>query len=294
MIPPHLEGVLPVDKPAGPTSHDVVAAARRALGEKRIGHTGTLDPFASGLMLLCVGSATRLAEFLTGMDKTYEATAVLGVSTDSGDRDGTVLSTSEAWRQVSAASLEAAASALRGTLLQLPPALSAKKVRGVPAHRRVRRGEEVVLEPKEVTVHALEILEFEGPEVRLRVRCSSGTYIRSLARDLGDALGVGAHLTSLRRTSVGRFTVEGALELDALTDRSQVASALLSPLEAVRGLALLEVDGSGVRDLGHGKAVDAPDVGDGDPVLACSAGRLIAVGAVRSGRFRPRKVFPHD
>lgn len=292
MNPAHLEGVLPVDKPVGPTSHDVVAAARRALQERRIGHTGTLDPFASGLMLLCVGSATRVAEFLTGLDKTYDATAVLGITTDSGDRDGEVTATSNAWRDLTPEALEAAAEGLRGTLLQRPPALSAKKIAGVPAHRRVRRGEDVVLDPREVTVYALDILSFQPPEVLFRVRCSSGTYVRSLARDLGDALGVGGHLTALRRTAVQAFTVDGALTLDALGDPRRVEEALLTPLEAVGHLPRLDVDAAAAGNLSHGRAVEAPDLDDGDPVVAAEGGRLVALGRVRDRVFRPRKVFP--
>lgn len=286
-----LLGVLPVDKPEGPTSHDVVAAARRALGERRIGHTGTLDPFASGLMLLCVGAATRLAEFLTGMDKGYEAVVRLGVATDSGDRDGEVTRATEAWRDVTGEDVERALSGLRGTIVQRPPSLSAKKVEGVAAHRRVRRGEAVELPPQQVTVHELRVEAFAPPELRVAVRCSSGTYVRALARDLGDALGVGAHLTALRRTSVGAFDLTGALAPEDLSDRGRVAAALLSPLEAVAHLPRLDVPPPAVDDLGHGRSVEADALPDGETVVAAAAGRLVAVGAVRQGRFRPRKVF---
>ena len=288
-----LHGVLPVDKPRGPTSHDVVAVARRALGVRRIGHTGTLDPFASGLLLLCVGEATRLAEFLIGMDKTYEATLRLGVATTSGDPDGEVISTSEAWRDVSPRALESALGAFRGSLEQIPPSLSAKKVGGVPAHRRVRRGEEVVLRPQAVTVHELDVLGFEPPEVRLGIRCSSGTYVRSLARDLGEALLVGAHLTELRRTAVGGFGLGEALSLDDLGVEARVAGAIISPLRAVESLARVWVDPASAVDLGHGRAVGAGDLPDvGIAVAACGA-KLVAIGQVRSGRFLPRKVLAH-
>lgn len=288
-----LQGVLPVDKPRGPTSHDVVAVARRALGVRRIGHTGTLDPFASGLLLLCVGEATRLAEFLTGMDKTYEATLRLGVSTTSGDLDGAVISTCEAWRDVSMAALESALGAFRGPLEQIPPNLSAKKVGGVPAHRRVRRGEEVVLRSQAVTVHELDLQGFEPPEVRLRIRCSSGTYVRSLARDLGDALLVGAHLTELRRTGIGGFGLDPALSLDDLGVEARVAGAMMSPLRAVESLARVSVDATSAADLGHGRPVDAGELPDvGIAVAACGA-KLVAVGEVRGGRFLPRKVLAH-
>ena len=285
-------GVLPVDKPVGPTSHDVVSAARRALGTRRIGHTGTLDPFASGLLLLCVGAATRVAEFLTGLDKHYEATARLGIATDTEDREGEVVSTDEGWRDVTPADLERALGALRGDILQIPPRFSAKKIGGVPAHRLARRGEEVELAPQAVTVHALDVVEFEPPEVRLHVHCSSGTYIRSLARDLGATLGVGAHLVSLRRTAVGPFGVGGALSLDELGDAAKVTGAWLSPARAVEGLPTIALDAEGARDLAHGRPVAAP-LPDAAPVAACLGEELVAVGAVREGRFRPRKVFIH-
>ena len=287
-------GVLPVDKPPGPTSHDVVNAARRALGERRIGHTGTLDPFASGLLLLCVGQATRLAEYLTGLDKGYEATARLGVATDSGDRDGATVSTSDGWAAVTPEAVEAALDPLRGSILQTPPALSAKKVGGVPAHRRVRKGEEVVLEPHAVTVHELEVVEMALPDVRLRVRCSSGTYIRALARDMGEALGVGAHLTALRRTFIGPFGVDAAVAPDALGDAEAVARALIPPLAAVGHFPLLEVDAEGAAHLVQGRRVSASAMADAAVAVAALGPTLVAVGEVRDGLFLPRKVLAHD
>ena len=287
------DGVLLFDKPEGPTSHDVVVGARRAFKERRIGHTGTLDPFASGLLLLCVGQGTRLVEFLTGLDKTYDATARLGVATDTEDRDGAVVSTSEGWRGVGEDALEAAAAGLRGAIRQLPPRFSAKKVDGEAAHRRARRGEEVVLEPRVVTVHELTVLAWEPPDVRLLVRCSSGTYVRSLARDLGDVLGVGAHLTRLRRTAIGTFAVEGALHPGDLSDEAKLASAWMSPLAALAHLPRVEVDADGIRALGHGQAVPVAGAPDGAVTTAAHDGVLIAVGEVRHATFLPRKVFVH-
>lgn len=294
MTPGGLRGVLPVDKPAGWTSHDVVARARRALGERRVGHTGTLDPFATGLLLLCVGEATRLAEYLTGLDKVYEATLRLGVATDSGDLDGAVVATSEAWPGVGAGAVEGALRALRGEVWQTPPALSAKKVGGVPAHRRVRRGEDVALEPRRIEVHELEMTLFDPPVVGLRVRCSSGTYVRALARDLGEALGVGAHLTALRRTAVGPYGVDGAVPVEEFeAGREAAARALLPPLAAVRHLPSLEVDAEGAADLARGRAVEVGAVRDVPAAAAVRDGELLAVGEVRGGRFHPRKVLVH-
>jgi tRNA pseudouridine55 synthase len=287
------DAVLRLDKPVGPTSHDMVAAVRRALGERRVGHTGTLDPFASGLLLVCVGRATRLAQFLTGLDKAYEATARLGVATDTEDRDGTVVATSEAWREVTPTALEEALTELRGPIRQRPPRFSAKKVGGVAAHRRARRGEEVELQARAVTVHELTVVHFTPPDVRLRVHCSSGTYVRALARDLGEVLGVGAHLTALRRTAIGGFDVTDALLPADLSDAEKLADAWIDPLSALGDYPRVEVDAAGVTAIGHGQAVPVAGAVDGGPTAAAHEGSLVAVGEVRHETFLPRKVFVH-
>ena len=180
-----------------------MARARRALDTRRVGHTGTLDPFASGLLLLCLGPATRLAEYLLGLDKEYLATARLGVTTDTLDREGDAVETASGWETLSSDEVRAALDELTGSISQTPPAFSAKKVKGEAAHRLARRGEAPELEPVTVTIHELELLDLDLPRVRFRVRCSSGTYVRAIARDVGEALGVGAHLTELRRTGIG-------------------------------------------------------------------------------------------
>ncbi len=285
------DGVLPVDKPVGPTSHDVVQVARRSLGERRIGHTGTLDPFASGLMLLCVGRATRIAEFLTGLDKSYEAVARLGCSTDTLDRDGRVVAESDGWKELGEERLRDALAPFVGTILQVPPQFSARKVEGEAMHRRARRGERVDLPPREVTIYELELLEVRLPDIRIRVRCSSGTYVRALARDLGDALGVGAHLTDLRRTSVGAFDVGHALGVDDLKDDASVASAWLSPLQALAHLPLVRVDEEAMRALGMGRKITVDAPGPSPSVVAAFEDTLVAVGEVADATFHPRKVF---
>lgn len=294
MSGPARDAVLPVDKPRGPTSHDVVAAARRALGERRVGHTGTLDPFASGLLLLCVGRATRLAEFLSGMDKRYEAVARLGIATDTLDRDGEVVAETDAWRELDVRRIEEALAGLRGCLEQVPPAYSAKKVGGVAAHRLARRGVPVALAPRRVTVHSLEVAFFEPPDIGLTVHCSSGTYVRAIARDLGDVLGVGAHLTELRRTAVGRFGVAEALTLDDLLVPERRSERWIEPLEALAHLPSVPVDGDREEDLRHGRTVPCPGSTDASPAVAERDGELVAVGEVHDGLFRPRKVFVHD
>jgi tRNA pseudouridine55 synthase len=286
-------GVLLVDKPEGPTSHDVVDVVRRAFSERRVGHTGTLDPFASGLLLVCVGPATRLAEFLSGTDKEYLATFRLGRRTSTHDPEGKVELESDGWRDLRPADIESALASLRGDLLQRPPTYSAKKLAGEPAHRRARRGEVVELEAVPVVVRELEMVSAELPDVALRIACSSGTYVRALARDLGDALGVGAHVSRLRRTRVGSFEVGRAVALDALADRSLVERAWLEPAEALAHLPSVVVGDAEAARLAHGQDIDAAlaGIGQGDAIAVLRGGELVAVGTSRGGRLSPRKVF---
>jgi tRNA pseudouridine55 synthase len=293
-VPLSLNGVLPVDKPVGPTSHDAVAVVRRSLKTRQVGHTGTLDPFASGLLLICVGPATRLAEYLTGLPKTYVATLRLGAATDTDDLTGETISSSDAWSGVSAERIEAALAAQVGTITQLPPLYSAKKVDGERAYAAARRGEAVERKAVEVTIHSIRILSIDLPDVTFEVECGSGTYIRAIARDAGDALGVGGHLRALRRTRVGAHDVGRAMPLDALGDAERVAAAMLSPLEAVSHFPRVEVDEGGVEALRYGRAVRG--VGDEVPAevpvaLASAAGELLAVGERVGAEVRPRKVF---
>jgi tRNA pseudouridine55 synthase len=285
-------GLLLVDKPVGPTSHDVVAVARRALGTRRVGHTGTLDPFASGLLVLCVGGATRLVEFLTGLPKRYRAGVRLGERTTTDDPEGEVEATSDAWRSLGRAEIERALGPLRGAIRQTPPRFSAKKVGGESAHYRARRGEEVALAPVTVEVYALELTAWEPPDLELDVRCSGGTYVRTLARDLGEALGSGAHLRTLRRTEVGGFHLADALDLDALHDPARVARAWIRPAAALAHLPHLRVDAEEAARLAHGQAIalaaDAPLAG---PIAVLLGDELVAVGERAGERLRPRKVF---
>lgn len=283
--------VLPVDKPEGPTSHDVVDAARRGLGTRKIGHTGTLDPFASGLLILCVGRATRLAEYLSGLDKTYEAVARLGVSTDTLDREGEVVEASDGWRRLSPEAVGDALRSFEGEIEQTPPQFSAKKVGGVPMHRRARRGEHVELEACAVTIHSIELFGLDLPDVRFRVRCSSGTYIRSIAGDLGDALGVGAHLTALRRTSIGTVGVEGAISLEELGEPATVGRARIELLQAVGHLPSVSVGDGDAARLAHGQKLRVAASPTDGPVAVVTRDRLLAVAEVRDGVLSPRKVF---
>jgi len=287
------DGVLPVDKPEGPTSHDAVARARRALGTRRIGHTGTLDPFASGLLLLCVGSATRIAEYLGGLPKRYRARVRLGIATDTDDRTGTIVRTSEAWRSLDRTAVEAALHAQLGEIEQRPPAFSAKKIEGERAYRRARRGETVAPRPVRVVIHRIEPVRFELPDVELEVDCSAGTYIRSIARDLGDALGVGAHLAALRRTRIGDFDVEHAVPLDAIADEAARTRAWLSPLRALASFPRIDVDDAAAALIRHGRAIPAPAGPEPPeaPVAVAHRDQLVAIATWRDGLLHPRKVF---
>lgn len=253
-------GILLVDKPGGMTSHDVVARARRALGTRKVGHAGTLDPMATGLLVLGVGASTRLLTFVVGLDKTYEATIRLGVSTGTDDADGEVTASVSA-ESVSDADIRAGIEALTGTIDQVPSAVSAIKVDGRRAYDRVRSGEQVELASRTVTVSRFEVrdtrrgmTDAEAPplpaiDLDVVVDCSSGTYIRALARDLGAALGVGGHLTALRRTRIGPFLVAEGAGIDGLATASLLAPA--SVAAAVLGAVPVSADEA--RDLRHGK-----------------------------------------
>ena len=290
-------GVIPVDKPTGPTSHDVVAVARRTLGTPRVGHTGTLDPLATGLLLLCVGPATRLVQFLTGLPKDYVARVRLGVRTTTDDSEGEVEATSEGWRELDPGTVQAALGALRGRSWQTPPRFSAKKIGGEAAHYRARRGETVALAPVEVDVLDLELLEWQPPDLELRVCCSSGTYVRALARDLGEALGTGAHLSALRRTAIGEFRVEGALPAAALSDPSLVEQAWITPAAALAHLPWVEVGPADAARLSQGQTVavavtEANSPPPDGPVAVLKGRSLVAVAEREGERLHPRKVFP--
>ena len=248
-----MDGLLVVDKPSGPTSHDVVARLRRVLREKRIGHTGTLDPMATGVMLLVVGKATRLAKFLSASDKSYDAVVRLGFATDTADAQGQPLGPVSDRPLPSRDEIDAALDAFRGTFLQQPPAFSAKKIGGQRSYTLARAAARLkpsrfesdapdlpdppaLPAPASVTTHAIRIVRLEGDRVTLTVRCSAGFYIRSLAHDLGERLGVGAHLAALRRTRTGDFGLDRSLTLDAAErDPAQAAVALVPLADMLPG-----------------------------------------------------------
>lgn len=211
-------GVLFIDKPAGWTSFDVVAKLRRITGIKKIGHAGTLDPFATGLLIVAVGKeATKKIDAFVKLGKTYEATFVLGATSTTQDPEGTICLAENIETRMEKREIEQALARLTGTIEQIPPMHSAIKVNGQRLYKLAREGKEVERKPRRVTVHTFDILDYAWPELRVHILCSSGTYIRALARDLGEILGVGAYVSQLRRTSIGDFSVENAISLDTLT-----------------------------------------------------------------------------
>lgn len=242
------------------TSHDIVQLVRRWSGQRRIGHTGTLDPMASGLLVLCLGQATRLVEYYQGHDKQYYAEVTLGSATDTYDQMG-VVSAERAVPALTVADIEQALAAFRGEILQRPPAYSALKQGGESVHRKARRGEEVILEPRPITIHQLDLVAFTPPNhIALRVRSSAGTYIRSLAHDLGQALHTYAHLSHLRREAVGGFTLNDAHTLAAIEGGAQAETLdkLLLPLGYGLPMAEIRLDAEMLTRLGHGQTVVAP------------------------------------
>ena len=264
-----MDGVLIIDKPQGLTSHDVVATARRALGEKRLGHTGTLDPLATGVLPLVIGRATRLVRFLTASDKDYDATIRLGVTTDSYDVTGT--ETSRTDLVPSRDALLAAVETLTGDYLQPPPPFSAKKIEGRRAYRLARLGQPVTLTPVPVRVPRADLLEFAGGRARVALTCSAGFYVRSFAHALGELAGTAACLEALRRTRSGEFGLDGAISMERLRDASGAGASLvaleglLARFPAVTLTDRGRVHVSHGRELSPGDYADEPLGADGPP-----------------------------
>ena len=229
------DGLLLVDKPSGPTSHDIVAQIRRRFRIAKVGHGGTLDPMATGLLVILLGKGTKISDRVMGHDKTYAATLRLGIETDSQDADGQVVAEKDA-AAITAEQVAAQMKARLGDQMQMPPMVSAIKIKGVPLYKLARKGETVERPPKLIHVYRFELLDFAPPDVRFVVECTKGTYVRTLAHDIGQALGVGAHLSQLRRTKIGRFDVAAAATLDELLALPSLDGKIL-PLAAA--LALL-------------------------------------------------------
>jgi len=308
-----MNGVLVIDKSSGMTSHDVVARARHILHERRIGHTGTLDPFATGVLVVLLGKATRLSQFLTGVDKEYEAIIRLGYSTDTGDRTGKPLSgpLTEV-RNWTEAEIEAALQSFRGDIDQIPPMYSAKKVEGKKLYELARRGESVERKPLRVCIYDFAAIRPEGQLIKdnldgtfdfhTRVSCSSGTYVRTLAEDFGKRLYVGAHLAELRRTRVGEFGIDQAITLDELKihfGEESIGTVLLPTGAGISWLPSMHLSGEDVRRASHGREVKVAESewADGEDVRLYDADeQLIAVGRydANAQSLRPHVVLAGD
>ena len=294
---PPVDGALIIDKPSGLTSHDVVAAVRRALSLARVGHAGTLDPLATGVLPLLLGRATRLARFISGADKTYEADISLTVETNTDDAMGSPMTRAHG-RHLSRDEVEKGLEGLTGAILQVPPAYSAKKVAGRRAYALARESRPAALTPVPVTVHRLELVEWNEPVATLHVVCSAGCYVRSLARDLGRALGTGGHLSRLRRLASGGFHLEQAVPLDVLMRDPRTAGRhLIPPSTVVAHLPSVEIAGAVLDRVRHGAEFEPAEVpptpaatdGVGYVQLVGSDGVLI--GIARRGT-RPGSLHP--
>ena len=279
------DGLVVVEKAAGWTSHDVVAKSRGLLSTRKVGHSGTLDPDATGVLLLGVGRVTRLLKYLTALPKTYTCEIVFGTETSTLDSSGDVTATHD-MSALSFAQVEAAVPQLTGDIMQIPPMVSAVKVDGKRLHQLAREGIEVERAPRPVTIHRFTVAPTDDPlVVTAEVECSSGTYVRTLAADLGHALGGGAHLRELRRTTIGSFTLAEAHVLEAVSP-----DVLLTPAQAMRDLPVVAVSESERIDVGHGKALTIDDrfLGDGPWSVVDDEGRLLAVYiAHRAGTAKP-------
>ena len=285
-------GFLNIDKPLGLTSHDVVAKARRKLGIKKIGHAGTLDPLASGVLILCVGAATRLSEYVMDSTKQYRARVRLGVVTTTYDAEGTVVSERDA-AHITQADVEAALTPFLGVIEQIPPMYSAIKQGGVKLYDLARAGETVEREPRPVRIDALTITDWQAPEFTLDVTCSAGTYIRSLAYDLGEALGVGAHLAGLVRVGSGRFGLAQAVPLDSLLTADDPQTYLIPPRPELLGMIPLTLNADMENDVKHGRMLPLAGTYATDTLALASnvRGETVCVLRAAGDFWKPEKVF---
>jgi tRNA pseudouridine55 synthase len=259
-----VDGIFNINKAIGMTSHDVVAKMRKLLKQKRVGHTGTLDPAADGVLPICVGQGTRVAEYLSDSGKAYRAVITFGIVTDTYDAEGVIIHTADA-SHLTLSHIEEALPSFLGPQMQLPPRYSAIKLQGQPAYKRVRAGEEITLEPRPIEIYQLSILDWRPPHLTLAVECSKGTYIRSLAYDLGERLGTGAHLAALTRTRSGPFTLENSLTLEQLAaaiDDSTIQNYLYPPDSALQHYPALHLDENTAQRVHHGNpfpyTIDTP------------------------------------
>jgi tRNA pseudouridine55 synthase len=300
-----ISGVLVVDKPVGLTSHDVVQVVRKGTNIRRAGHTGTLDPRASGVLVILVGPAVRLSEYVSASDKRYQAVVRLGAATDTYDADGRIVSTSPV-DKITETQFEEALQSFVGEIEQVPPPYSAVKIKGRKAYEMARQGEEIDLAPRRIKVYSLDLLEWAPPEAVIDVYCSSGTYVRSLAHDLGEKLGCGAHLIGLRRTKSGRFTLRDAVPLRKLRESFEDGNwyqYLIPAAEALSNWPAIELNDDELSAIRHGHRISADncvDLDTGDPVTnvemvrgVSEQGELVALleFVTEANEWQPKKVF---
>ncbi|MCO4881144.1 tRNA pseudouridine(55) synthase TruB [Paraburkholderia caribensis] len=293
-----LDGVLLLDKPVGLSSNDALIRAKRLYLAKKAGHTGTLDPLASGLLPLCFGEATKFSQDLLEADKTYEATMRLGIRTTTGDAEGEAIETRDV--TCDQAAVEQALVQFRGEIVQVPPMYSALKRDGKPLYEYARAGQTVEREGRQVTIHALEVLACALPDVTFRVTCSKGTYVRTLAEDIGEVLGCGAHLVMLRRTGVGALTLADSVTLDALSDAlPDERDAWIQPVDALLStFPSVQLDADATRRFLHGQRLRLADLAVDESVLQgtrarvyASEGKLLGVARVGEGVLAPERLI---
>jgi tRNA pseudouridine55 synthase len=285
---PRFSGVLVIDKPAGVTSHDIVSRVRKRLDMRKVGHLGTLDPMATGVLPITLGKATRLARFVPNSPKEYTGRIRLGQDTSTCDREGEPVGEKRPVTVDSQAVVEAISTFL-GTIEQVPPAYSAKKIAGVRAHRLARKGIDVDLKPATITIETFELTAFESPDLDFRVVCSGGTYIRSIARDLGKKLETGGHLVSLRRVQSGPFTLDVAVDVETAT-----GSDIIPPERLLKDLPQITVDEATEVAVGHGREVESTSDGvqeGSDVCIFNKRGSLIAVATLMGGWAKPKVVL---
>lgn len=303
-----MDGILIIRKPAGPTSHDIVDGVRHIFGQRKVGHAGTLDPMATGVLIVCLGKATRVVDYLMGLPKEYRARMILGQATDTQDSTGNIISERDS-SHITREMLEQAASCFVGEIEQVPPMTSAIKHQGKPLYKFAREGKSVERAPRKVTVWNIQVTDFVRPamvdvqhlvEAELVVRCSGGTYIRTLCADIGDVLGCGAHMSALERTKIGRFGIEQAVTTDDLKEAKaagQLENLLISIEDALADMPAAVVSAEDVDKLLHGRTVRAmTDAKNGTIVRALAPnGKLLAIGSVLQKNsetlVKPRKVL---
>jgi len=289
-----MEGILNIDKPQWLSSHDVVARVRRICNTRRVGHAGTLDPLATGVLLVCVGRATRLSEYLMGQRKTYTATVRLGQTTNTYDAEGEVTE-ERPFSHITSSDIEKALETFRGPIEQIPPIYSALKVDGQPMYKLARAGKDVERKPRPVTIYALDLVDWTPPNLQLRVICSTGTYIRSLAHDIGDFLGCGGHITVLRRTAVGDFNISDAVSLETLQAEEWESFCLPSD-EAVTILPRLNASQEETKALLLGQRIPySPEQPQESPVRVYDPlSQFFGILLREDDMWRPKKMFPPE